>query len=300
MALTLRQVRYFVAAAELGQISRAAIELSISQSAVTTAIKELELTVGTELFTRSRRGLALTTTGREFLSHAYEIVEKVREATDIHAITSDLSGTLSVAATYTVLGYFLPAELARLQSAFPKIAVNIYELNRETIEDGLLSNRYDIAMLLTSNIKNPAIATETLLSSKRRLWVSSKHDLLQQEMVCLSDIEKEPYIMLTVDEAADTALAYWSSTSYQPNVTLRTSSVEAVRSMVANGNGVSILSDMVHRPYSLEGKRIETIVLSDPVPPMEVGLAWRKGCEFTPTMEAFRMFFHQQFQIPQK
>ncbi len=300
MPITLRQVRYFVAAAELGQVSRAAIELSISQSSVTTAIKELEQIVDTALFTRSRRGLALTTTGREFLSHAYEILEKVKEATDISAITSDLEDTLSVAATYTVLGYFLPAELARLERAFPRVSINLYELNRETIEDGLLSNRYDIAVLLTSNMVNPSIATETLLSSKRRLWVSSKHPLLHEEMVGLKDIEKDPYIMLTVDEAAQSALAYWATASIQPNVTLRTSSVEAVRSMVANGNGVSILSDMVHRPYSLEGKRIETIVLNDPVPPMEVGLAWRKGCEFSPTMEAFRMFFRQQFQIPQK
>lgn len=49
---------------------------------------------------------------------------------------------------------------------------------------------------------------------------------------------------------------------------LRTSSVEAMRSMVANGSGVAILSDMVYRPWSLEGRRIETIMLLDAVPAM--------------------------------
>ena len=52
MSLTLRQVRYFVATAEIGQISQAAIHLNISQSAVTTAIKELEAMLGAQLFAR--------------------------------------------------------------------------------------------------------------------------------------------------------------------------------------------------------------------------------------------------------
>jgi DNA-binding transcriptional LysR family regulator len=104
--------------------------------------------------------------------------------------------------------------------------------------------------------------------------------------------------MLTVDEAAQSSLKYWSKTAYQPNVILRTSSVEAVRSMVANNQGVAILSDMVHRPWSLEGRRIETINVQDPVPPMDVGLAWRAGSVFTPAMLAFRSYFQQAFGLP--
>jgi DNA-binding transcriptional LysR family regulator len=105
--------------------------------------------------------------------------------------------------------------------------------------------------------------------------------------------------MLTVDEASHTSLKYWSLTPYQPKITLRTSSIEAVRSLVANGQGVAILSDMVHRPWSLEGRRIETVNLRDPVPSMDVGLAWRRNVEFSPQMEAFRAYFRRAFQIPE-
>ncbi|CAN5834837.1 hypothetical protein BH11PSE13_BH11PSE13_19900 [soil metagenome] len=79
---------------------------------------------------------------------------------------------------------------------------------------------------------------------------------------------------------------------------MRTSSVEAVRSTVANGLGVTILSDMVYRPWSLEGKRIETINLRDSVPTMNIGLGWKQGTEFTPAMTAFRDYFRQLFQDP--
>lgn len=69
--------------------------------------------------------------------------------------------------------------------------------------------------------------------------------LLKRENVALADVAAGPFVMLTVDEAAFTALRYWNETPYRPNVKVRTSSVEAVRSMVANGSGVAILSDMV-------------------------------------------------------
>jgi DNA-binding transcriptional LysR family regulator len=300
MTISLRQIRYFIATAELGQISQAAVDLSISQSAVTTAIKELERTVGVSLFLRTPHGMDLTSAGRQFLSHAYEILKKVDEATHLNVVSSEIEGTLTVAATYTVIGYFLPLHIERLRRHFPKLEIQLFELNRESIEEGLLSNRYDMSVLLTSNILNPALITEKVLSSTRRLWLPAQHHLLQAETVGLKEIAEEPYIMLTVDEAAHSALKYWSASPYQPRVILRTSSVEATRSLVANGQGVAILSDMVHRPWSLEGRRIETVNISDPVPAMDVGLAWRRNMELSPPMLAFRSYFQQAFHLPER
>ncbi len=298
MSISLRQIRYFVSTAEQGQISQAAVELSISQSAITTAIKEIERIIGAELFVRSSQGMELTPAGRQFLFHSYDILNKVSEATSLSVPANSLEAKLTVAATYTVIGYFLPTHLEKLKRIFPKLDIQLVELNRETIEEGLISNRYDIAVLLTSNVLNGDLATETLIGSRRRLWVAGKHPLLQSDSVGLKEVADQPYIMLTVDEAAHTSMKYWSETAYQPSVILRTSSVEAVRSMVANGQGVAILSDMVLRPWSLEGKRIETIVLRDPVPAMGVGLAWRRGAMFTPPMHALRSYFRQAFHLP--
>ncbi len=298
MSFSFRQLRYFVVTAEQGQISYAATHLSISQSAVTTSIKELEKSIGVALFARMPHGMELTAAGRQFLSYAYDILAKVDEATHLNYVSSDIEGELAVAATYTVIGYFLPLHIERLKRQYPKLRIQLYELNRESIEEGLLVNRYDIAVLLTSNILNSALTTETLMRSIRRLWLPAQHPLLNRADVGLRDVSEEPYIMLTVDEAAYSSLKYWNATPHQPRVTLRTSSIEAVRSMVANNLGVTILSDMVHRPWSLEGRRIETVNLKDPIPPMDVGLAWRADAEFTPAMHAFRRYFQQVFGLP--
>lgn len=107
-------------------------------------------------------------------------------------------------------------------------------------------------MLLTGNLTEPGIAAETLFNSERRLWLPSRHPL-GEKADGLADVAGEPYIMLTVDEAGQSALRYWQQSGHRPQVILHTSSVEAVRSMVANGSGVAILSDLVYRPWSLEG-----------------------------------------------
>ncbi len=299
MSLSLRQIRYFIATAEAGQVSQAAVNLSISQSAVTTAIKDLEETVGTGLFDRTPHGMELTLAGRRFLAQAYEILQKVEEATQLNLVSREVKGTLSIAATYTVIGYFLPFHIERMKRQIPGLEIQLFELNRESVEEGLLSNRYDIAVMLTSNILNPELTAEKLLSSQRRLWVPARHRLLAENSVGLKDVAEEDYIMLTVDEASHSSMKYWSQTPYVPRITLRTSSVEAVRSLVANGQGVAILSDMVHRPWSLEGKRIETIALTEPIPSMDVGLAWKRNAEFTPAMEAVRSYFRRSFSIPE-
>lgn len=298
MSYNLRHLKYFIATAELGQVSRAAMELSVSQSAVTAAVRELETVLGTQLFIRSAQGMSLTEAGRRFLAAGYEIVAKVEDSLRV-TDTVGLRGELSIAASYTVIGYFLPVHLERLGRVMPEVTLRLSEMSRQGLEDALLSGQIEMAVALTSNISHPDLAKETLLSSPRRLWLSSRHPLSGAEGMGLSDVSGQPYVMLTVDEAADTAMRYWTATEYEPDVILRTSSIEAVRSMVANGQGVSILSDMVYRPWSLEGRRIEAVDLREPIPPMDVGLVWRRDMELSPISSAFRDYFRGLFGSPQ-
>ena len=296
MRFSLRQIKYFVATAELGQISRAAVELSVTQSAVTISIRELEEGLGYKLFVRQSRGMELTDNGRHFLTRAYAILAAVDDARNMPQQIAPVSGELTLAATYTVMGYFLPDHLQRLSLLYPALRIQMLELDRETIEAGLLAKNYDMAMLLTSNVRNPAIQTETLFSSQRRLWVSQQHRFVAKRQVGFADIAQEPFIMLTVDEAADSALRYWRLHGFEPKVSLNTKSIEAVRSLVANDLGVAILSD---RPWSLEGKRIETIKTVESVPSMNVGLAWRADASMSPAMQTIRQYFKQRYLDPQ-
>lgn len=297
MSLSLRQIRYFIATAEAGQLSLAASTLGVSQSAVTEAIKSLERETGAQLFRRHAKGVFLTLEGNQFLQHARNILAAVSDATRApRRSRSELTGSFSLAVTFTVAGYFMPAPLARFRRLFPGVEPVLHELDRADIEQGLVDGRIDLALFLVSNLRNTAaIDTEVLIQSKRRLWLPVNHPLLQPKRVSLADVAPEPYIMLTIDEADRTAIRYWETTRFRPNIVFRTSSVEAVRSMVATGAGVAILSDMVYRPWSLEGGRIEVRTVEDPVPTMDVGLAWRRHAKLDPCAQAFHDFCHMTY-----
>jgi DNA-binding transcriptional LysR family regulator len=290
--VTLRQLRYFVAAARSNQFSMAATNEHVSQSAITNAVLALEKELGVRLFDRLAQGVSLTADGQDFFSHACHILESVRDATHKPRFrTSKLRGTVRLAASYTVLGYFLPDLLARFRASYPDVEIDLRDMDRASIEQAVLQGEVDLGVAILSNVsKLNRFGHAVLVRSRRQLWVAPDHPLAKLASPSLKDIAQHPYIMVTADEAERSTLAYWKSRRIQPKVVFRTMSIEAVRGLVAHGFGVSALSDMVFRPWSLEGKRIEARPILDGVPPMEVGALWHPdGLSNTPA-EALQQF----------
>jgi DNA-binding transcriptional LysR family regulator len=289
---TLRQLQYFAAVARTGQISLAATESHVTQSTMTAAIAELERALGTLLFERSRNGVALTYQGHLFLQHANAVLEVASEAAR-HPFRdpSEVSGTLHLAASYTVLGYFLLPFIAKFQKQHPAARIVPVEQDRDRIEASVASGEIELAVALTSNMLEPKrFGRLALARSRRQLWVAPGHPLADMAQVSLQDVSPYPYILPMVDEGDVAAMRYWEEAGLQPQNLLRTSSMEAVREMVALGLGVTVLSDMVFRPWSLDGRRIRTVPLKNPVPPMEVGLIWLKGHRLGPVAAALRKY----------
>ncbi len=297
MAFSFRQVRYFIAVADAGKVSAAAANLHVSQSAVSAAIDKLEKDIEAPLFRRRSNGVELTYEGHQFLTHAQNIMAAVSEATrGVRRSGRSLRGQVKVGLTYTVAGYFFPQLLMRFSRSFPDVEFKLVEKQRTQIEEEIVSGELDIAVILVSNLQNVGeISSRVLIKSQRRLWLSADHHLMNEDVVELSQIAKEPYVMLTVDEAEKSALRYWSATDYSPNVIFKTSSVEAVRSMVATGTGITILSDMVYRPWSLEGQHVEVKPVAGQVHSMDVGLIWKRGKEMNPQTKALYSFLCNNF-----
>jgi DNA-binding transcriptional LysR family regulator len=116
-----------------------------------------------------------------------------------------------------------------------------------------------------------------MIRSPRRLWTPPGHPLLDAQRVTLEDVAQEDYLLLDMDEHVQTVARYWGKYDVAPRVRMQSTSIEAVRSLVALGQGVTILSDLVYRPWSLEGNRISRRDLSVAVPTMDVGAVWRRN-----------------------
>lgn len=279
MAFTLRQLQYFIAAAEQGTVSGAATHLSISQSSVTASIQELENDLGVTLFERHPRGLNITHKGHQFLRHATKILADVSDARRTFSDEQDrLTGQLNLGVTSLVAGYVLSDLLARYRRAYPGVEVSAIEDSGEYLEHLLIGGELDVAVMVISNLKDRmALQTEFLEISPFRLWLPIGHRLADAEVITINDIMNEPLIMLMVDEIEENTGNLLGALGARPQVAFRTRSVEAVRSLVATGAGVTLLPDLVYRPWSLEGDRIELRDVSGALPAVQVGVVWRRG-----------------------
>ena len=193
------------------------------------------------------------------------------------------TGRLSLGVTSLVAGYVLSDILSRFRRAFPQVELNVIEDNGDYLQHLLISGELDVAVLLTSSVKDRmALHVETLLVSPYRLWLPLAHPLAQQEAIALDELAGQPLIQLMVDEIEESTRRLMAALAVKPQIAFRTRSVEAVRSLVATGAGLAILPSLVYRPWSLEGDRIEIRDVSGDLPSVQVGLAWRRGAPLAP------------------
>ena len=302
MAFTLRQIQYFVAVAEHGSISHAAKSLSISQSAVTEAVRFLEEDLGVTLFDRHPRGLSITHKGHQFLRHATSILAEVSGARRaLEQEGEEITGQLNLGVTSLMSGYVMSDLLARYRRANPLVEVSAIEDKGEYLEHLLVGGELDVAVMVTSNLNDRhALQVEILDVSPYRLWLPIGHRLVAQDSISLDDLTGEQLIMLDIDEMGEAAVKLLSALGTRPRIAFRTRSVEAVRSLAATGAGIALLPDLVYRPLSLEGDRIVSRDVSGSLPVVQVGMAWRKGSPLSPAARDFISIAQEHQSVQQR
>jgi DNA-binding transcriptional LysR family regulator len=223
--------------------------------------------------------MSLTHQGHQFLRQSHLILATVDNAKrSLQQSTEQVAGSLTIGVSSLVAGYYLADLITRFQRAFPNVQTRVVEDERSYIEHLLVNGEIDIGVLILSNLEDRhALQTEVLTHSPHRLWLPPSHPLLEHDSISLGDVASEPLIQLNADEMGLHTQRIWARAGLTPNVTLRTASVEAVRSLVAAGLGISIQPDMTYRPWSLEGDIIEARPLVDLSETLDVGMVWRRG-----------------------
>ena len=157
--MTLDQLRIFIAVAEREHITHAAAALNMTQSAVSAAITALETRHGVTLFDRIGRSIVLNQTGRVFLKEAVAVVARAKAAeTALTDLAGLMRGELSIMASQTIAGYWLPDMLAAYRKRNPGITLDIRIGNTRQVaaaveageaELGLVEGRVEHALLST-------------------------------------------------------------------------------------------------------------------------------------------------------
>ena len=295
---SLKQLRHFLAVAQTELFTQASRVIHLSTPALFESIHQLETDLGVELFIRERHTVRLSTKGHQFIEYAQAVIDAAREAEhSLMTSESNLSGAIVIGATASVTGYFLPRLLEPFNRLYPQVRVKIIEDRRDYLEHLLLNGELDIALLLgTSPEYAASFGSHIMLRSPWQVWLSLHHPLATEKNLQLSQLIGERWILLKSDELNE-RLATLQNLMFkkQPRLRtdwlencIRTESVEAVRSLVAAGQGICLLPDYLFRHWSLEGTRIEARPIS-PIGANEfadtVGLYWRQGAAISPYLK---------------
>jgi DNA-binding transcriptional LysR family regulator len=300
-SFTLVQLRYFAAAAELGSMTAAARELRVSQSAVSTAVAQLENELGVQLLLRHHaRGLTLTAAGqsfvkelRSFLVHAGELADSARDA------GGALVGSLSVGCFETLAPFHLPALLAAYEDRFPKVHVSVVEGEHSQLVRALHGGSCEIALMyaydLDDNIDRLLVDTAPPYAI-----VAAEHPLARKGRVSLAELAPQPMVLLDLPHSNAYFEAILSSRGLVPNVRFRSSGYETVRSLVAHGHGYALLNQRPVRDETYDGKKVVPLSLRDDLPPLEIVLAWMRGTRLTRRAQTFIQLSRELYAAREK
>ncbi|MBX9871653.1 MAG: LysR family transcriptional regulator [Burkholderiaceae bacterium] len=287
--ITLKQFRYFLAVSETASVAAAARMINIAQSAVTKSIQELEDALGVKLFERTTKGMVLTQDGHRFQASARKVIAAVAEAGQLgRGKPETLSGNLTVGVTSLVAGYYLADLFARFQRSHPSVTISVVEDAPQFLEHLLINGEVDLAIMVSNALGDPqALEVEALTRSPNRVWMASGHALAEKTELTLQECAAYPQVLLQADRVESVLNTLWNRHGLHPPVLMRSSSLEAVRSLVGIGAGIALLPDFLYRPWTLDAEHVEARSLRDATPTIDVGLVWRRGSRSRPVVTEF-------------
>lgn len=272
--LTLKQLRYFEALARQGHFGRAANVCAISQPALSMQIKELEESLGTELFERGARQVRLTNFGEAFALRVREILRSVDELADLARASQDrLVGRLRIGVIPTVAPYLLPAIIGNLTRMHDGLEIHVRETLTSKLVHELAEGRLDTAIVALP-VSEPSL-NEVALFSENFVLVRPGED--EGKPVPNREALREMRLLLLEEGHCfrDQALSFCNMHSALPRELLDGSSLSTLVQMVSAGIGVTLIPEMAvgveTRSASVSVSRFQSAQ-----PSRTIGMIWRK------------------------
>jgi DNA-binding transcriptional LysR family regulator len=270
---SLRQLRYFVTAAESLSITEAAKRLHISQPSVSTAVSTLEEIFTTQLFNRNASlGLTLTPAGHLLAREARTLL---KSAADLHSTLHDFSdagsGTLSVGFLVTLAPFLLPMLTKRFQLQFPRAELIPQEGSQTFLLDALTQGRLDC--VITYDLKIPEnLAFLPVLDLPPLVLLPGQHRLAAQKTLRLADLQDEMMVQLDLPLSREYFEALFASAGVVPRIGYRSAYTDVVHSMVAEGLGYTLWNFPPHQRVSASGMPFVVRHLDESFPPLRLGI----------------------------
>ncbi|MDJ0394852.1 LysR family transcriptional regulator [Rhodococcus sp. G-MC3] len=281
--VTLTQLRYFVAAASHSNMTKAAEQLLVAQSAVSSAISQLEHQIGTQLFIRQpSRGLVLTAAGEEMLRDTQSLLAHLGEVLDTARGHEDVvRGTVKLACFVTLTPFVLPSLISDLRRIHPELVVDVLETQAASVRAELRNGTCELAITYDLAL-HPDLESEVIGHAPPHVILAADHRLAGADAIALADLADEPMVLLDLPSSRDYFLSMLRGVGVEPVVRYRSASYETVRGLVARGHGFSILNqEPADGGRTYDGGQVVAIPIADDVPVLPVVIVRLRGVRST-------------------
>lgn len=277
----LRHVRAFLTAARIGNFTRAASELHISQSAFTVQIRQLEDALGVTLFDRSKRRVALTSAAREVLVplerliiDAEAVVSRTRQIAGLRR------GVVSLAVLPLVAAQVVPEAIQKFRHRYPGVSVLMSDVAAGRLLESVKKEEVDFGIGTCSPADRELRSTPLMVDSLFA-FVRRAHLLARQDSVTLRELVAQPLILIgkgtSVREVLDEAL---EREKLQPNIAYEVNYVSTAIGLVRAGVGIAILPESV--AHSEDAREIRCLPITRPALNRKIEIIQRKDRALSP------------------
>jgi len=277
---SLKQLSYFVAAAELKSTSAAARSLHVSQPSISSAIKQLESMFNQTLLIRHQgQGVTVTPYGRELVVRAKQLLNLAENLS--FEESADASGSVVLGCFVDISPYYLPEILSTLNGQYPNIRSRIVNAALHEIPHLLKQGELDIA--ITYNVLlEEGIDYECLKVVTPSAMLAADHPLSRLDHIPLKALMKESFVISDSPYANDFLHSFLGDCGFFPKVAYNAQTFELQRGMVANGLGVSLSYTQPLCSKSYDGKEIVYRPVVEKLPSQEIIVARNSKAALTP------------------
>ncbi len=295
-SLTLKQLRYAVAAADLGNVTAAGSRLRVSQPSISMAIAAIEAQYGRKLFVRRKgQGIAVTAFGRNFVREARAVLDRAQALARLGQPTASISGDLVLGCFTDLAPYYVPDLLRRFAAAEPAVTVNFRSAGFDGLCAELESGSIDLALTYDLGL-SAKIERATLVTLAPYAMLAADHPLARETSISLRRLARHPLILTDQALSWQHVLELFRWAGAQVDVMIRASSFELQRSMVANGLGVAVAYTRPAGDRGYDGKTLAIRPIRDRLPNQRILLAWPKEAPLSPAAWAFCDFVRSSFR----
>ncbi|MET3515078.1 DNA-binding transcriptional LysR family regulator [Pseudacidovorax sp. 1753] len=287
--ISLKQMRAFVAVAQAGSFTRAAEQMFITQSALSSLVRNLEAELDLRVFDRTTRRLELTDAGRELRQSLEQLLGDLdRITTDLQDVTAIRRGRVRIGTTPLLASTFIPAAIQAFRQDHPEITVRVLDDPVAALMPALYEG--DIDLMVATLESEPAELSSTVLLSDRMVLVcDAAHPLAGRSEVGWAELLAEPVIALRKGSGLRAITdQVFQAMGAEMLPAQEVSHVSTALSMVASRMGVSVLPAYSVR-YN-EGLGLRAVALEAPVVQRHVRLAMLR--QRTPSAASQAMHDH--------